>query len=80
MVVERRNFHRVYDLTHRAMPHWDDGRDALSRQEAESIMLRNSARSLGVFRPQWLADYYRLRQPALPALLKGWQDEGWWCR
>ena len=76
MVVERRNFHRVYDLTHRAMPHWDDERDALSRLEAESIMLRNSARSLGIFRPQWLADYYRLRQPALPALLKGWQDEG----
>lgn len=39
-------------------------------------MLRNSARSFGRFRPQWLADYYRLRQPALPALLKGWQDEG----
>jgi hypothetical protein len=29
-------------------------------------MLRNSARSLGIFRAQWLADYYRLRQPALP--------------
>lgn len=29
MVVERRNFHRVYDLTRRVMPHWDDERDAL---------------------------------------------------
>ncbi|STW08198.1 Uncharacterized protein conserved in bacteria [Klebsiella grimontii] len=35
-------------------------------------MLRNSARSLGIFRAQWLADYYRLRQPPLPS----WQDEG----
>ncbi|WP_434585718.1 winged helix-turn-helix domain-containing protein [Klebsiella sp. R390] len=76
MVVERRNFQRVYDLTHRVMPHWDDERDALSQADAEALMLRNSARSLGIFRPQWLADYYRLRQPALPTLLKRWQDEG----
>lgn len=39
-------------------------------------MLRNSARSLGIFRAQWLADYYRLRQPALPGLLAAWQEEG----
>ena len=58
------------------MPHWDDERDALSRDAAEAIMLRNSARSLGIFRPQWLADYYRLRQPALPGLLAAWQEEG----
>ncbi|VGJ40650.1 Uncharacterized protein conserved in bacteria [Klebsiella quasipneumoniae] len=76
MVVERRNFHRVYDLTRRVMPHWDDERDALPRDAAEAIMLRNSARSLGIFRPQWLADYYRLRQPALPGLLAAWQEEG----
>ena len=68
MVVERRNFHRVYDLTRRVMPDWDDERDALSAK-TEAIMLRNSARSLGIFRAQWLADYYRLRQPALPGLL-----------
>ncbi len=33
-------------------------------------------RSLGIFRPQWLADYYRLRQPSLPGLLAAWQEEG----
>lgn len=76
MVVERRNFQRVYDLTQRVMPHWDDERDALSQAQAEEIMLRNSARSLGIFRPQWLADYYRLRQPALAGLLANWQEEG----
>jgi uncharacterized protein YcaQ len=64
MVIERRNFQRVYDLTHRVMPDWDDERDGLSQEQAEAIMLRNSARSLGIFRAQWLADYYRLRQPA----------------
>ncbi|PAO05279.1 hypothetical protein CIW61_07955 [Enterobacter cloacae] len=75
MVIERRNFQRVYDLTHRVMPHWDDERDLLSREAAEAIMLENSARSLGIFRSQWLADYYRLRQPALKPLLEMWQQE-----
>lgn len=70
MVVERRNFQRVYDLTHRVMPHWDDERDLLSRAEAEITMLDNSARSLGIFREQWLADYYRLKRPEL----QSWRD------
>lgn len=67
MVIERRNFQRVYDLTHRVMPDWDDERDFVSQTEAEIIMLDNSARSLGIFREQWLADYYRLKRPALAA-------------
>jgi len=75
MVIARRNFQRVYDLTHRVMPHWDDERDMLSQSAAEAIMLENSARSLGIFRPQWLADYYRLRQPALAPLLQEWQAQ-----
>lgn len=45
MVIERRNFQRVYDLTHRVMPDWDDERDLVSQTEAEIIMLDNSARS-----------------------------------
>ncbi|MDU1061950.1 MAG: winged helix-turn-helix domain-containing protein [Leclercia adecarboxylata] len=73
MVVERRNFQRVYDLTHRVMPEWDDSRDMLTQAAAEAVMLENSARSLGIFRPRWLADYYRLRQPALAPLLERWQ-------
>ncbi|ENA0611716.1 YcaQ family DNA glycosylase [Enterobacter bugandensis] len=75
MVVERRNFQRVYDLTHRVMPQWDDQRDLLTQEAAEALMLENSARSLGIFRPQWLADYYRLRQPVLTPVLEKWQRE-----
>lgn len=75
MVVERRNFQRVYDLTQRVMPHWDDERDLLTQEAAEAVMIENSARSLGIFRPQWLADYYRLRQPTLKPLLDNWQRE-----
>lgn len=73
MVVARRNFQRVYDLTERVMPHWNDETDALTQELAEEVMLENSARSLGIFRPQWLADYYRLRQPDLKALMTRWQ-------
>lgn len=76
MVIGRHNFQRIYDLTTRVMPHWDDERDLLTQEEAEERMLQNSARSLGIFRGQWLADYYRLRQPTLPALLARWQEEG----
>ncbi len=76
MVIERRNFQRVYDITQRVMPHWDDERDMLSPEVAEYRMLKNSARSLGLFRAQWLADYYRLRQPALPLLLEQLQEAG----
>lgn len=75
MVVERRNFQRVYDLTRRVMPHWDDERDMLSQAAAEAIMLENSARSLGIFRPEWLADYYRLRRPALAPVLQTLQAQ-----
>ncbi len=46
MVVERRNFQRVYDLTHRVMPHWDDTRDLLPQADAEFRMLENSARAV----------------------------------
>lgn len=76
MVVERRNFQRVYDLTQRVVPHWDDTRDLLSQDAAEYQMLENSARSLGLFRAQWLADYYRLRQVNLPLVLEKMQETG----
>ncbi|MCS2163216.1 winged helix-turn-helix domain-containing protein [Scandinavium sp. H11S7] len=76
MVIGRHNFQRIYDLTSRVMPHWNDERDLLAQEQAEELMLQNSARSLGIFRGQWLADYYRLRQPLLPVLLARWQEEG----
>ncbi|ORM69253.1 winged helix-turn-helix domain-containing protein [Pantoea rwandensis] len=68
MVVERRNFQRVYDLRSRVMPEWDDAQHALSEDDAVLAMLSHSARSLGIFRASWLADYYRLKR----APLKSW--------
>lgn len=62
MVAERRNFHRVYDLAERVMPGWDDATQTLTKEDAEFQMLRRSAQCLGLFRPEWLADYYRLKR------------------
>ena len=33
MVAERRNFHRVYDLTERLLPAWDDARHTLPAEQ-----------------------------------------------
>lgn len=76
MVTGRHHFQRIYDLTSRVMPHWDDARDLIPQAAAQAQMLRNSARSLGIFRPEWLADYYRLRRIDVPALLAEWRAEG----
>ncbi|UHM89674.1 winged helix-turn-helix domain-containing protein [Rahnella victoriana] len=62
MVSERRSFHRVYDLTERVMPGWDDASQTLEQAAAEYQMLRQSAQYLGIFKPEWLADYYRLKR------------------
>ncbi|EOC0419261.1 YcaQ family DNA glycosylase [Cronobacter malonaticus] len=75
MVVERRNFQRVYDLTTRVLPEWDDSLHLIDQAQAEAQMLANSARSLGIFRSAWLADYYRLRNVAIGPLLQAWQEE-----
>ncbi|MBS0847805.1 winged helix-turn-helix domain-containing protein [Citrobacter sp. JGM124] len=76
MVVERRNFQRVYDITQRVIPEWDDARHGLSQEQAEQHMLDNSARSLGIFRAEWLADYYRLKNIHLNAWLTTQIDAG----
>lgn len=70
MVAERRNFHRVYDLTQRLLPDWDDNAHALPQAEAQQEMLRRSCRYLGIFRAEWLADYYRLKRVAPKKLLE----------
>ncbi|MGP2760683.1 winged helix-turn-helix domain-containing protein [Serratia marcescens] len=76
MVAERRNFHRVYDLTERLLPAWDDARHALPAERARRQMLHRTCRYLGIFRAEWLADYYRLKRVAPKTLLAELQDQG----
>ena len=75
MVTGRQNFQRIYDLRQRVLPEWDDALHMFSEEEARDRMLRNSARSLGLFRAAWLPDYYRLKRVALTATLARWQEE-----
>ncbi len=76
MVVERRNFQRVYDLRSRVMPDWIDAQHALSEDDAVLAMLSHSARSLGIFRLSWLADYYRLKRAPLQTWLAAAAERG----
>lgn len=76
MVVERRNFQRVYDLRQRVLPEWDDALHALEEKEAVRQMLYNSAQSLGLFRAEWLADYYRLKRAPVKEQLAEWIEAG----
>ncbi|MBK5121279.1 winged helix-turn-helix domain-containing protein [Paraburkholderia domus] len=89
MVAERRNFHRVYDLTERVLPDWDDARDLPPRETVTEEALRRTCRALGVVRADWVADYYRLpRRPyrdelraladrgeLIPVQVEGWKQD-----
>lgn len=76
MVIERRNFQRVYDLRKRVLPDWDDDVHMLGEQEAVMQMLRNSMLSLGLFRSEWLADYYRLKRAPVKLALSQALESG----
>ncbi|MPW15410.1 hypothetical protein GCT13_00385 [Paraburkholderia sp. CNPSo 3157] len=76
MVAERRNFQRVYDVTARVLPHWNDARDLQSADAVAQELLRRSCRALGVVRADCVADYYRMpRRPYVDALNR-LADEG----
>jgi uncharacterized protein YcaQ len=61
MVAKRHNFQRIYDLTERVQPDWDDANrldyDALRRAQVAI-----SLKTLGVAQEPWLWDYYRMKK------------------
>ncbi|WP_144138920.1 winged helix-turn-helix domain-containing protein [Paraburkholderia sp. BCC1884] len=89
MVAERRNFHRVYDVSERVMPHWNDARDLPPAHTITDELLGRTCRALGVARADWVADYYRLpRRPyrdelhaladqgdLIPVQVEGWKQD-----
>lgn len=75
MVARRHNFQRVYDLTGRVYPGWDDAA-APPLDEVYRRLLLKTARCLGVVRADWAADYYRLPKRECPPLLKELADRG----
>ncbi len=61
-LLERRNFQRVYDLTPRVMPHWDDERWTVPQPQAA---WRRIIRAQSGDFPQPVAGGYRLKRPDL---------------
>jgi uncharacterized protein len=76
MVAARQNFHRIYDLTERVLPGWDDARDLQPVEAASRELLRRTCRALGIARADWVADYYRLPRRPYEDTLHALADEG----
>jgi uncharacterized protein YcaQ len=76
MVAERRNFQRVYDVTERVLPHWNDKRHLQPVDTVAKELLRRSCRALGVVRSDWVADYYRMPRRPYADELHQLADEG----
>ena len=63
MVARRERFQRVYDLTDRVLANAGVrlGESAIAAAEVRRILVERAIAALGVARPEWLADYFRLR-------------------
>ena len=68
MVVKRENFQRVYDLTERVLPDWDDS-SVPPMDLVYRTLICKSVKALGIARQEWVADYYRLPKRSVLALL-----------
>lgn len=69
MVVRRENFQRVYDLTERVLPDWDDS-TVLPTDEVFRILILKSIEALVIARREWVADYYRLPKRTVLTMLE----------
>jgi hypothetical protein len=78
MVARRDKFQRVYDLRERVLPSWDDAR-APTLAETYRALVRRSVQALGIARPAWVWDYFRLSKRVVQNELAGLVAEGELC-
>jgi uncharacterized protein YcaQ len=79
MISRRVAFQRVYDLRSRVLPQWDDGRDAANvpaREDVLQDLTLKAVRALGVARPEWVAEYFRLPKTGIVARLEALAADG----
>ncbi len=69
MIARREKFQRVYDLRERVLPGWDDAGLPSPEAVRRELVLRG-VEKLGLARPGWVWDYYRLAKTGLPGLLR----------
>jgi len=62
MVSSRHHFQRTYDLRERVLPHWDDNMHLPDKAESEQSMVLSAVKALGIARPEWIADYFRMKK------------------
>ena len=62
MVARRERFQRVYDLTERVHPTWNDKRDLRPLAQTQTAQVLDAVRALGICKASWIADYYRMKK------------------
>ncbi len=62
-------FERMYDLPERVIPARVFGWPTPSEEEARLILARRAAAALGVFAPNWLAEYYYTDRKSAPGMV-----------
>lgn len=69
MVARREKFQRVYDLRERILPDWDDARTP-SHDEVRRVLALKTVRAMGIVRPEWVPDYFRISKRDIAKLLQ----------
>jgi uncharacterized protein len=75
MVSRRDKFQRVYDLTTRVLPDWSDA-EVPPHDEVNRKLILNTVHALGIARPLWIADYYRLKKKVVPPYVEELKIKG----
>lgn len=75
MVARREKFQRVYDLRQRVYPAWDDSQ-AVPLEETLRTLVLKSVQALGLARPAWVPDYFRLSKTRVSHILQDLLAEG----
>lgn len=75
MIAKRHNFQRVYDLRERVLPTWDDSQ-APTLEEVHRFFVLQTVKALGVVKPAWVADYFRMSKVDALKMVKQLVAEG----
>ena len=75
MIIRREKFQRVYELTERVMPNWDD-RDTPSFEDAAEQLSERGLRAMGIATERHLPDYFRQKRPGIKERLQTWAAAG----
>jgi uncharacterized protein YcaQ len=75
MVSRREKFQRVYDLRERVHPAWEDS-DAAAYDESMRYFVLRSIQAMGVAKPEWIPDYYRISKADAAAAVRSLLEDG----